>query len=136
LKAFKIDERFNEIIEKYLQKLEEIKIVRFCGENFEEFVDLYNKQIKKISFEYPSKEWNQKVIPYLSRFERLESLYLGIKLRLFFWVWFQISINIWLWFGSGFCDNLSIWFWFVPTEPKNHFSKILQLFSQIFFQIS
>jgi hypothetical protein len=41
--------------------------------------------------------------------------------------------NIWLWFGSGFCDNLSVWFCFVPTEPENHFSKILQHFSEIFF---
>ncbi len=43
--------------------------------------------------------------------------------------------NIWWWFGSGICDNLSVWFWFVPTEPENHFSKVLQLFSEIFFQI-
>jgi hypothetical protein len=52
------------------------------------------------------------------------------------WVWFQISKNIWLWFGSGFCDNLSVWFWFVPKEPEDHFSKVLQLSSEIFFQIS
>ncbi len=41
---------------------------------------------------------------------------------------------VWLWFGCGFCDNVSVWFCFVPTEPKNHFSKILQLFSEIFFK--
>jgi hypothetical protein len=77
LKALKVDERFAALIEQYLPKLEEIKIMRFSGEGFEDFADLYNKQIKKISFEYPSKEWDKKVIPYLSRFERLESLYLG-----------------------------------------------------------
>jgi hypothetical protein len=49
------------------------------------------------------------------------------------WVWFRISKNIWLWFGSGFCDNLSVWFCFVPTEPENRLSKILQLFSEDFF---
>ncbi len=49
------------------------------------------------------------------------------------WVWFRISKNIWLWFGSGFCDYLSVWFCFVSTEPENHFSKILQLFSKNFF---
>jgi hypothetical protein len=41
--------------------------------------------------------------------------------------------RVWFWFGSGFCDYLSFWFCFVSTEPENHFSKILQLFSEIFF---
>ncbi len=49
------------------------------------------------------------------------------------WILFRISKNIWLWFGSGFCDYLSVWFCFVSTEPENHFSKILQLFSKNFF---
>jgi hypothetical protein len=38
-------------------------------------------------------------------------------------------VMVWFWF----CDNLSVWFCFVPTEPENHFSKILQLFSKFFF---
>jgi hypothetical protein len=29
-----------------------------------------------------------------------------------------------------------VWFCFVLTEPENHFSKILQHFSEILFQIS
>jgi hypothetical protein len=40
-------------------------------------------------------------------------------------------------FGYGlvlvFCDNLSVWFCFVPTEPENHFSRVLQFFSEVFF---
>jgi hypothetical protein len=46
--------------------------------------------------------------------------------------------SVWVGFGLGLVPNFEkhlvmVWFCFVPTEPENHFSKILQLFSEIFF---
>jgi hypothetical protein len=44
-------------------------------------------------------------------------------------------------FGLGLVSNFEkyldmVWLWFVPTEPENHISKFLQLFSKFFFKFS
>jgi hypothetical protein len=79
LKAIKIYEEFDALIEQYLPKLVEIKIFdskHFSFDSFENFVNLYKKQIKKISFD----DWTEKrdkYIPYLLRFENLETFIIG-----------------------------------------------------------
>jgi hypothetical protein len=75
LKVMNIYISFEALIKEYLPKLEEIKVWRISSEGFEKFANLYNKQIKKISFYYWTEEWN-KFIPLLSQFENLESLHL------------------------------------------------------------
>jgi len=78
LKAIKIHESFDPIIKQYLLKLENIIVGDIDCQKFEVFSDLYNKQIKKISFD----EWNELnekyIIENLSRFESLESLNMNI----------------------------------------------------------
>jgi hypothetical protein len=78
LKAIKIHESFDPIIKQYLPKLENIIVGNIDCQKFEVFSDLYNKQIKKISFD----EWNELnekyIIENLSRFENLESLNMNI----------------------------------------------------------
>jgi hypothetical protein len=64
----------NAVLEQYLPHLENINVWEFSGEKIEKFTNLYNKQIKKISFIYLAQ--NKAIIPYLSRFENLESLYI------------------------------------------------------------
>jgi hypothetical protein len=78
LKAIKIHESFDPIIKQYLPKLENIIVGDIDCQKFEIFSDLYNKKIKKISFD----EWNELnekyIIENLSRFENLESLNMNI----------------------------------------------------------
>jgi hypothetical protein len=79
LKAVKIYEEFDALIEQYLPKLVEIEVFDskdFSFDSFEKFANLYNNQIKKISFD----DWTEKrdkFIPYLLRFENLETLIIG-----------------------------------------------------------
>jgi hypothetical protein len=90
LKSIRVYDNFEALIEQYLPKLEEIKFNDFTVEVFEKFANLYNKQIKKISFHFLTPSMSKEIIPHLSRFENLEALDFG----LFCYVWNEHFISM------------------------------------------
>jgi len=89
LKAIEIYDNFYAVIELSLLKLEQIIINDFCSEWFEKFANLYNEQIKKISFNEWSNDKNP-VVSYLLTFENLESLSFTVR-KNFYYNWNQIK---------------------------------------------
>jgi hypothetical protein len=90
LKSIRVYDNFEALNERYLPKLEEIKFNDYSVEVFEKFANLYNKQIKKISFDFLTPSMSKEIIPHLSRFENLEALDFG----LFCYVWNEDFISM------------------------------------------
>jgi hypothetical protein len=90
LKSIRVYDNFEALIEQYLPKLEEIKFNDFSVEVFEKFANLYNKQIKKISFDFLTPSMSKEIISNLSRFENLEAL----DFELFCYVWNEHFISM------------------------------------------
>jgi hypothetical protein len=88
LKAIELYDNFDAVIKQNLSNLEEIKFNDFSSDSFGKFANLYNKQIKKISFNDWSNE-KQEVAHRLLLFENLESLSFRI-LKNFYYNWNQI----------------------------------------------
>jgi hypothetical protein len=90
LKSIRVYDNFEALIEQYLPKLEEIKFNDFSVEVFEKFANLYNKQIKKISFDFLTPSMSKEIISNLSRFENLEAL----DFELFCYLWNEHFISM------------------------------------------
>jgi hypothetical protein len=74
LKAIKIHDNYEALIEHYLPKLEKIIIRDNIIEWMERLSNLYSKQIKSAHFDFYWQELYSSNIPFISRFENLESL--------------------------------------------------------------
>ncbi len=72
LKSIKTYYSLDTITERYLPKLQEVRVDYVCN-RFEMFVQLYNKQIMEISLDYWPEMFDSNVlIKNLSRFKNLE----------------------------------------------------------------
>jgi hypothetical protein len=78
LKSIRVSDNFEALIKKYLPKLKAIKIQIFSYDGFEKFANLYNKQIKKISFDKWCEQLGEPFL-HLSRFENLESFNIDLR---------------------------------------------------------